>query len=136
MAPISVERAVPDQLATISAPTAGTKETSPNGASSKLENYDNLVFFSPALQPGGTVSDKIKAKIWANEYVDFGILLSETPSPNHYSLSINTTTPSLGAELTLEPYRPTKKITNINQWISALNTFVAIYVVNFSSRSP
>ena len=44
MAPISAERAVSDQLAIISPSTEGTKETSPNGASSKLENSEKLVF--------------------------------------------------------------------------------------------
>ena len=27
----------------------------------------------------GGVMDKIKGKVWANEYVDFGLLLSVTP---------------------------------------------------------
>ena len=48
----------------------------------------------------------------------------------------NYSSPSLGAELTLEPHRPTKKITNINQWVSAFNTYVAIYVVKFPREAP
>ena len=46
------------------------------------------------------------------------------------------TEPRKGAQLTLEPCKPPKKITNINQWISAFNTFVAIYVVRFPLEAP
>ena len=121
-----VEVAVSDQLALITSPLAGTTKPDSSGASSSLENSGKLVFSSLALKLGG-VTEKIKAKVWANEYVDFGLLLSVAPSPDRYPISINTSTPSLGAQLTLEPSKPPKKITNINQWIFAFNTFVAIY---------
>ena len=69
------------------------------------------------------------------EYMGFGLIVSVTPSPDRYSISINTSTPISGAELTLEPCKPPKKITNINQRMSAFNTFVAIYVVVFPGKS-
>ena len=68
--------------------------------------------------------------------MDFSLPLSVTPGPDRYSISINTSTPSLGAQLTLEPCKPPKKITHINQWISAFSTFVAIYVVMFPLEAP
>ena len=110
---VSVEAAVSDQLALITSPTAGTTKPDSSGASSSLENSGKQVFSSLALELGGGVTEKIKAKVWANEYVDFGLLLSVAPSPDRYSISINTSTPSLGAQLTLEPSKPPKKITNI-----------------------
>ena len=70
------------------------------------------------------------------EYMGFGLLVSVTPSRDRYSISINTSTPISGVELTLEPCKPQKKITNINQRMSAFNTFVAIYVVVFPSEAP
>jgi len=133
---VSVEAAVSDQLALIISPTAGTTKPDSSGASSSLENSGKLVFSSLALELGGGVTEKIKAKVWANEYVDLGLLLSVAPSPDRYPISINTSTPSLGDQLTLEPSKPPKKIKNINQWISAFNTFVAIYVVRFPHEAP
>ena len=124
--PISVEEALSGHLEILTSPTAGTTEPNPSRASSTLANSDKLVFSSLALELGGSVTDKIKGKVWANEYVDFGLLLSVIPGPDRYSISINTSTHSSGAQLTLEPWKPPKKIAHINQWISAFNTFVAI----------
>ena len=136
-APVSVEEALSGHLGILtSSPTAGTTEHDPSGSSSTVVNSDKLVFSSLALELGGGVTDKIKGKVWANEYVDFGLLLSVTPGPDRYSISINTSTPSSGAQLTLEPWKPPKKITHINQWISAFNTFVSIYVVKFPHETP
>ena len=134
--PISVEEALSGHVEIFTSPTAGITEPNPSGASAISANSDKLVFSSLALELGGSVMDKIKGKVWANEYVDFGLLLSVTPGPDRYSISINTLTPSSGAQLTLEPWRPPKKITHINQWISAFNTFVAIYVIKFPQEAP
>ena len=134
--PILVEEAPSGHLEILTSPTTGTTEPNPSGASSTVANSDKLVFSSLALELGGSVTDKIKGKVWANEYVDFGVLLSVTPGPDRYSISINNSTSSSGAQLTLEPWKPTKKITHINQWISAFNTFVAIYVVKFPHEAP
>ena len=134
--PISVEEALSGHLEILTSPTAGTTEPNPSGASSTVANSDNLVFSKLALELGGSVKDKIKGKVWSNEYVDFGLLLSVTPGPDRYSISINSSTPISGAQLTLQPWKPPKKITHINQWISAFNTFVAIYVVRFPHETP
>ena len=71
---------------------------------------------------------KIKAKIWANEYIDFGALLSVAPPREKFALSM---VPSWGAvnqpQLTFRPSHTPKKVTNISQWLTAFNTFVSIY---------
>ena len=100
VAPISVEEALSKQMAILTSPQAGTKETSSSDVSSQFTSSDKLIFSSLALELGGSVTDKIKAKICANEYVDFGLLLTVTPSPDRYSLSINTATPNLLSSLT------------------------------------
>ena len=133
--PMAVEDAVSGQLALLTSPVTGTQEHSSSG-SSQLEYSEKLVFSSLALELGGNVPDKVKAKVWANEYVDFGLLLSVSPSPDRYSVSVNTSSLSSGAQLTLEPCKQTKKVASINQWISAFNTFVAIYVVRFPNEAP
>lgn len=90
------------------------------------------LFSSVAVSLGSRVNSKVKAKIWANEFIDFGVLLSQSPNNPKYSLSL---TSSVGEsnqpQLTLEPSQPTKKIHTINQWHSAFNIFVAIYAEKF-----
>ena len=84
---------------------------------------------SPSAAPalGARVGPKLKAKIWANEYVDFGCLLSLTLSTERYSLSlISSGTSSAQPQLNLEPVHAHKKIHSLNQWLTAFNTFVAI----------
>jgi len=132
---MTVEEAVSEQLALLTSQDKGTHEPSSSGSSS-LDYSEKLVFSSIALELGGNVTDKVKARVWANEFVDFSLLLSVSPSPDRYSLSVNTSSLSSGAHLTLEPCKTSKKVTTINQWISAFHTFVAIYVVRFPNEAP
>ena len=46
------------------------------------------IFSSVAVSLSSRVSSKVKAKIWSNEYFDFGTLLSLSPNNQKYSLSI------------------------------------------------
>ena len=81
-------------------------------------------FTSVSVPLSSRVSSKTKAKIWANEYINFGSLLSDSPQQEgKYSLSM---TPSVAGsssqpQLTLEPCHVSKKIANISQWVSAFN---------------
>ena len=94
-------------------------------------------FSSIAIALGSRVNPKIKAKIWGNEYVDFGSLLSLSPNTDRYSLSLApSSTSSTQPQLTLEPSQPPKKIHNLTQWLSAFNTFVAIYVEKYPTEAP
>ena len=94
-------------------------------------------FASIAVALGSRVSSKIKNKIWAKEYVDFGALLSISPNTDKYSLSLKpSTSASNQTQLTLEPVQPSKKIHSFNQWLSAFNTFVAIYSERFPNEAP
>ena len=94
-------------------------------------------FSSIAIALGSRVNPKLKAKIWGNEYVDFGGLLSLSPNTDRYSLSLTpSSTSSTQPQLTLEPSQPPKKIHNLSQWLSAFNTFVAIYVEKFPTEAP
>lgn len=73
------------------------------------------------------VSDRIKAKIWANEYVDFGSLLSVSPDESKYRLSVanDHDHPSL----CLEHVKPKRRSLSIDQWVTAFNVFVAVYTI-------
>ena len=95
------------------------------------------IFSSVAVSLSSRVSSKVKAKIWSNEYLDFGTLLSFSPNNQKYSLSLassdgETTRP----QLTLEPGQLVKKILTVNQWLSALNIFVAIYSEKLLTETP
>ena len=83
------------------------------------------------------MSAKIKAKIWQNEYVDFGALFASGPPNERVSLSL-TQGNSIPSQplLTLEPIQSSKKVQNISQWVTAFNTFVAIYVERAPQDAP
>ena len=84
------------------------------------------------------VSAKLKAKIFANEYVDIGALLSSSPNnEGKYSLSM---APSEGSssrpQITLEPLQNANRIQSIQQWVSAFNIFVSVYSEKFTVETP
>ena len=93
-----------------------------------------LIVLSIAITLGARVGPKLKAKIWANEHVDFECLLSVTPSTERYSLSLAPSgTSSAQPQLNLEPVHAPPKIQSLNQWLTAFNTFVAIYMERYPS---
>ena len=76
------------------------------------------------------VSDKIPSKIWANEYIDLGTLLQiASPNQSQYNFVVQTQHSSDQPVISLEPAQKPKRIATIDQWISAFQTFVAIYTV-------
>ena len=48
------------------------------------------LFHSIAVPSGSRISARIKAKIWAEEFVDFGSLLDPSPNPDKYALFYGT----------------------------------------------
>ena len=67
------------------------------------------------------MSAKFKAKIWANEYIDFGALLSVAPSREKFALSMVSSGGAVNQPLlTLEPYHTPKKVTNISLWLACV----------------
>lgn len=66
---------------------------------------------------------KQRAKIWVQEYIDLGSLLSIASSNNSYSLSCKSTNDNSSAmpKLCLEPNKKSGRIFNINQWLATLN---------------
>ena len=91
-------------------------------------DHPHQVFTSIGITLGARVSAKLKVKIWANEYVDFGALLSVAPPRDKLTLSMSSTGGFSGQpHLTLEPCHTTKKVTAIQQWLTTFNTFVSIY---------
>ena len=81
------------------------------------------------------VPDKIQSKIWANEYVDLGILLCSLPNDPKYNFTVKSAQ-SNHPVVSLEPVQNTKRISTIDQWTSAFQIFVAIYTVRFPESAP
>ena len=95
------------------------------------------IFTSVSVHLSSRVGSKTKAKIWANEYVEFGALLTSTPQVDKYALSMTpSTAPSKQPRLTLEPYQATKKVYNIQQWVTAFTIFVSVYTERYQSETP
>ena len=70
---------------------------------------------SAAVFLSSRVSSKVKAKIWSNEYLDFGTLPSFSPNNQKYFLSIASSDGENNSRrLTLEPSQPVKKIQTTN----------------------
>ena len=134
----SVANIVNASLAEITQGTPPRSENIVTLAEPGLDSQAPKQFFSSvAVSLSSRVSSKVKVKIWSNEYLDFGTLLSFSPNNQKYSLSLassdgETTRP----HLTLEPSQPVKKIQTINQWLSAFNIFVAIYSEKLPTDTP
>ena len=82
------------------------------------------------------VSEKIQAKIWANEYVELGSLCVSIPSDPKYNFTVNTSAKSNQPVFSLEPAQNSKRINSIDQWTSAFQIFVAVYTVRFPDMAP
>jgi len=69
-------------------------------------------FHSIAINLGSRVPDKIKHEIWADQYIDFGLLLSSsTVEPTRYSVSVCTYSDHANGlgKLSLEPIQKPKR---------------------------
>ena len=94
-------------------------------------------FLSSAVPLTHRVPDKVKKQIWANEYVDFAILLntSLTQSDEHYTFRVEKGEGGKPA-LTLAPNPKRQTVQSIDQWVSAFQVFVAIYSVKVPQDTP
>ena len=88
-------------------------------------------FSSVTFDLESRVSDRIKAKIWAHEYVDFGSLLTVTPDESKYRISV--TNDHDNPSLCLEHVKPKRRSSSIDQWLTAFNVFVAVYTIKAPS---
>ena len=120
----TVETATAAEIASISSLSAGMSISISNDKPSEVN------FTSVAIDLEARVSAKLKAKIWANEYVDFGALLSSFPDDEEFVLSFNNND-GKSPSLCLEPSKPKPKFLSLGQWQTAFNTFVAVYTVKY-----
>ncbi|KAM7446171.1 hypothetical protein ABFA07_005515 [Porites harrisoni] len=119
---VAIEQVVQNEVLSY---TTGTIEQAPLSALLGVGDQPSHPFSSIAVLLGSRVSAKIKAKIWSNEYIDFGVLLSVAPPREKFALSMVSSEGAVNQpQLTLEPYHTPKKVANMSQWLTAFNTFV------------
>ena len=77
------------------------------------------------------IPDNIKEKIWANQYVELGLLL-HPHELDKYCMAMSTASGS--PSLCLLPRKP-KQISTLDQWNSAFNIFMTIYLTKFPTQA-
>jgi hypothetical protein len=95
----------------------------------------HVQFNSITIQIDAQVSPKIKAKIWANEFIEFGSLLNPYVGETRYQLSLAQSESSVPT-LSLEPSSKIKPIYSIDAWTSAFEIFVGVYTSKFPQEAP
>jgi len=112
--PQVVEHAVNDEV--IALTQAGTNRASVLPLFEAANQPRQYLFSSIAVNLGARVNDKVKAKIGANKYVDFGALLSVAPPREKFALPMTSVNGDSSGQpqLTPEPFHTPKKVTNIN----------------------
>ena len=97
----------------------------------------NQPFNSASLPLDARVPDKIKEKIWREEFVDFGVLLSNPDPTARYEINVRPSDAGRPASLVLEPTAKSgKQIKNINDWLRAFHIFVSIYTQRYTHETP
>ena len=127
-----VEATVQDEVSVLTEGTATEFTAQPLSLPSNGEPFASI-----AVALGSRVTPKLRAKIWANEFIDFGTLLVSSPHQDRFSVCLRPSASSSNQpRLTLEPCQPSKKIQTFLQWLSAFNIFVAIYSEKFANETP
>ena len=93
------------------------------------------IFLSTSLPIDSQVSAKLKGKLWNEEFVDFGSLLSN-PGQDKYQLSVLSSDAGLPASFCLEPVSRPKKIMTIDAWQQAFHIFVGVYTQKYPHEAP
>ena len=141
-APRLVDQTVGDEVIAISTThgQSGTDEGAFNHLNSLVNVNDprpQSLFTSVSVPLTTRISSKVKAKIWANDYIYFATLLSDSPQDEgKYSLAMSPSVSSSSQpSLTLAPYHTSKRISNISQWVSAFSIFVSVYSERISNHT-
>ena len=93
-------------------------------------------FHSADVPTDANLSPKIRTKIWAHEFIDFGILLSSGTGDTRYHLSVSSAHGSSLPTLSIEPSNKLKAIPHIAAWTFAFQIFVGVYTTKFPLDAP
>ena len=91
------------------------------------------LFVSPSLPIDARVSEKLRLKVWNNEYFDFGALLSNPVFDSKYQVTVSSSDKGQMPSLCLEPVARAKKNLSIE---SCFHIFVGVYTSKFPHEAP
>ena len=94
------------------------------------------LFQSVTLPVNAHLSEKIRAKIWRVEYVDFGSLLTNPVLADQYQITVNNSESSLTPSLCLEPLSNHKNVMTIETTLSSFRAFVGAYTKQLPYKAP
>ena len=94
------------------------------------------LFSSPSLPIDARVSEKLRAKIWNNEFFDFNALLSNPIFEDRYQVTISNSDKEKIPSLCLEPLAKAKKLSSIETWLSCFHIFVGVYTSRCPHEAP
>ena len=124
-----------DQASTAAATVQGSVATvlESLSESTSLTSKPKDIFVSTDIPIDMTVSDRLSRKIWANEYVDLGLLLNNKKDHDsfHLCLSNNMASSNDHPRIILEPNQKSKHINSIEMWVTAHQFFVGVYTQKY-----
>ena len=94
------------------------------------------LFSSLSLPIDARVSEKLRAKIWNNEYFDFSALLSNPVFEDKYLVTISNSDKERIPPLCSEPVVKAKKHLSIETWLSCFHSFVRVYTSGYPNEAP
>ena len=120
-----VQGSIADVQQTLTGETIGPRQAIPD-----------QLFVSSSLPLDARVSDKIKAKIWNHEYIDFGTLIANPVLENKFSITVGNAESGATPSLCLEPVSKPKQIASIEMWNSCFLIFVGVYTSKYPTEAP
>ena len=129
-----------DQASTAAATVQGSIATvldSLSGSTSLMSKPKDI-FVSSDIPIDMSVSDRLKRKIWAHEYVDFGLLLNNKKDHDsfHLCLSHDMASSNDQPHITLDPKQKSRHINSIEMWVTAYQIFVGVYPQRYPVEAP
>lgn len=101
----------------------------PVGTNKGLFNSDNLIYVTEGIPLGATIPQKIKAKIWSNEFFNLKVLLSHQ---DEEPLMLCITPGVINVQQSLKSKTPMF----ISQWTDAFLIFINIRIQKHPSETP
>ena len=104
---------------------------------SGMPSTPECLFSSPSLAIEVRVSEKIRGKIWNNEYFDLSLLLTNPVVEDRYQLTVKGAEGNMTAPgICLEPVAKPKKVLTLETWFSCFHIFVGIYCKKYPTEAP
>lgn len=92
-------------------------------------NLKNVIELSDGIPLGAATSHRLKAKIWANQFIDLGLLLQRQEDP----ISLNI---SSGSVIVQQGSSKPKLPMSIQQWTDAFLIFMGIFIEKYPEQAP